>query len=216
MKKFYLSIAFVLPIIGANYLSAGVTAAPPVPAVVTGTTAPSASTNGAPPPSGIANSSSALRKIFLVSPSEAQAAFDDATGFVGISPGKKVICFSQQNGQWLNGFLITPAMQPTLPASVCQTITMTGAPGPQVVDLSTINIPIATQPFNWKAGSASNPDEWYTPSGAAASTTSHGICISTQTGDIGIAIRNQGSAHQCTFLGRSVPLADPSILVLAK
>lgn len=207
MKKFYLSIAFLLPIIGANPLFSEGGIAPAQTAATAAEERPPSPSNSVTPN---------LRKIFLVSPTEAQTALDDATGFVGISPGKKIICFSQQNGQWLSGFLITPTMQKTLPATVCQTIASNGAGGPQIKDFSAINIPVATQPFNWKLGSASNPDEWYTPSGKPASSKDQGICTSTQNGDIGIAIRNQGSAHQCIFIGRSMPLADQTILVLAK
>jgi hypothetical protein len=205
MKKFYLSIAFLLPAMEANSLlaSAPPAAAPTPPAVV-----PPTNSNVPPTPS--------LLKIFLVPPAIAQKALDDATAFVGMSPAKKVFCFSQQNGMWQNGFMITPIMQPGLPSSVCQTITTMGTPGPQITDFSAINIPIATQPFNWKPGSESNPDEWYTPGEGPASPTLQGICTSTETGDIGIAVRGQGTVHKCTFIGLSVPLADPTILVLAK
>lgn len=205
MKKFYLSIPFLLPVIEANSLLAGT---PPAAVPTVSAAATPTSSNLTPAPN--------LLKIFLVSPTVAQMALDDATGFVGMSPAKKVFCFSQKNGPWQNGFIITPAMQPGLSSSVCQTITTTGEPGPQITDFSAINIPIATQPFNWKAGSSINPDEWYTPSEGPASPTVQGVCTSTETGDIGIAVRGQGTVHKCTFIGRSVPLADPTILVLAK
>lgn len=168
------------------------------------------------------SNSKSLRKIFLLDIKNAQNALDDATGFVAMTPSKKVICFAESNGQWLKGFIETPIMNPQLQTSVCQTINPTGGLGETITDLQNIKVPVATQFFNWKSGGQTNPDEWYTPSGQIPSTTNHGVCISSQDGELGIAVRGQNTPHQCVIgsknaaANRSVSVFDPSILVLVK
>lgn len=203
MKKMYLSTAVVL-----SALITGLTAA-------TTTANTGAAGNGVTDKNG-QSSQKPLRKIFLLNIEDSQRAFDDATGFVAISPAKRTICFSEQGGIWKGGYVVTPSMQPGLPNTICQIINPKGGLGQAVLDVNAIKIPVATQYFGWKPGSQTNPDEWYTPNGQIPTDNVYGVCTISDTGDIGLAIRGVDKPHQCVLTNRSVPLNDQSILVLVK
>ena len=205
MKKMYLSTAVVLSALFIG-LEADADSATESSAIGSATTASTASEG----------KEKSLRKIFLLSIKPAQGALDDATGFLGISPSKRTICFSEQGGSWKSGYVITPRMQVGLAASVCQTINASGGMGQQITDMNSIKVPVATQHFDWRPGNQTNPDEWYTPSGKMPAADVHGVCTTSDSGDIGLAVRGVGKPHQCVLSNRSVPLNDQSILVLVK
>ncbi|CAO5676215.1 MAG: hypothetical protein HEEMFOPI_00974 [Holosporales bacterium] len=148
--------------------------------------------------------------IFSLPISDVDQASTDATALVLMNhDGSSVVC---TNGNKLG--IIIPGEQPK-----CQTINQKGGKGPIVPDPQGI---VSSKAFNWKEGSKSNPDEWYTPSGQNVTTdpNSFGICglksESLRPKEIGIAVKGNNQSHQCVFLNKTLPLADSSILVLVK
>lgn len=156
--------------------------------------------------------------IVSVPPEEAQKALDDSSAFV-LSDGKRVVCFGDVNNVPRTGF-VKPAKNGQ-PAQ-CNTLDPNTR---QITPVNSFKIPISNAPFEWRLGSAINPDEWVTGTNGIP-TVDHlnpvtGVCAQKDTQNnkpilVGSAVRGQGTQHRCVLPNGIYSLNHPYILVLAK
>jgi hypothetical protein len=148
----------------------------------------------------------------------AQKALDDSSAFV-LNDGQRVACFGEVNGTPRAG-LVKPA-ENGQPAQ-CYTLDPNTA---KMTPVDKFTIPVSTVPFQWRAGSSINPDEWVTGTNglptADYTNPVTGVCAQKdqQTNKpilIGAAVRRQGTQHVCVLPNGLYPLNHPQILVLAK
>jgi hypothetical protein len=144
--------------------------------------------------------------IMLLPLDSLQKAMDNGALFVVMSDNStKVVCVS--------GNSIGKIQVGTTP--VCKTINPSGGAGPDIND--NFKGIVLTTLSQWKGGNLPSTN-WYTPSGQAPSgTTITGICgVKSENGtpsEIGVAVSRN---NQCVFQSKSVPLSDPTILILSK
>ncbi len=164
------------------------------------------------PPQGVATSLPSSQ-VFPFPLEVIQKALDDGSAIVLMTDNDTSIVCTANNGI---GRLII-AEKPT-----CETINPKGGKG--TVQTDNVLGFSSSKGFNWKEGSKSNPDEWYTLNGQPATSDANnpnlGICgIKTESlrpKQVGIAVKGNNQPHQCVFSDKNLPLADPSILVLVK
>lgn len=148
----------------------------------------------------------------------AQKALDDSSAFV-LNDGQRVACFGEVNSIPRTGF-VKPA-EHGKPAQCNILDPNTG----QITAVDTFKIPVSNAPFEWRAGSSINPDEWVT--GTKGIPTADytnpvtGVCAQKDQQSnkpilLGAAVRRQGTQHVCVLPNGIYPLSHPQILVLAK
>lgn len=185
-----------------------------IPAPMAGAIQPTVNTT----PQAILPSPSVKGVIAHASLEEAQKALDDSSAFV-LNDGQRVACFGEVNSIPRTGF-IRPA-QNGQPAQ-CHTLDPNTG---QMTPVDSFKIPVSNAPFQWRAGSAINPDEWATGTNglptADYTNPVTGVCAQKDQQSnkpilIGAAVRRQGTQHVCVLPNGMYPLNHPQILVLAK
>lgn len=156
--------------------------------------------------------------IVHASLAQAQKALDDSSAFV-LNDGQRVACFGAVNSVPRTGFV-----KPAENGQPAQCTTLDPNTG-QMLPVSTFKVPLSNAPFEWRAGSAINPDEWATGT-KGIPTVDHanpvtGVCAQKDPQSnnailLGAAVRKQGTQHVCVLPNGMYPLNHPQVLVLAK
>ncbi|PIZ33965.1 MAG: hypothetical protein COY39_01445 [Alphaproteobacteria bacterium CG_4_10_14_0_8_um_filter_37_21] len=149
---------------------------------------------------------------------EAQKALDDSSAFV-LNDGQRVGCFGAINSVPRTGFV-----RPAANGQPAQCMTFDPNTG-KITPVSIFKVPLSNVPFEWRAGSAINPDEWVTgtkgiPTADYANPVT-GVCAQKDPQSnnpilLGAAVRRQGAQHVCVLPNGMYPLNHLQVLVLAK
>lgn len=187
--------------------------APGMPGAMAGAIQPAVSTA----PEDVLPPATVKGIIVHASLEQAQKALDDSSAFV-LHDGQRVACFGAVNGVPRTGFV-----RPAISGQPAQCNTLDPHTG-RIMPVSTFKIPVSNAPFEWRGGSAINPDEWATgtkglPTAGAEPVT--GVCAQKDPQSnnpilLGSAVRKQGAQHVCVLPNGMYPLNHPQILVLAK
>jgi len=149
---------------------------------------------------------------------QAQKALDDSSAFV-LNDGQRVACFGAVNSVPRTGFV-----RPAANGQPAQCMTFDPNTG-KITPVSIFKVPLSNVPFEWRAGSAINPDEWVTgtkgiPTADYANPVT-GVCAQKDPQSnnpilLGAAVRRQGAQHVCVLPNGMYPLNHLQVLVLAK